>query len=233
MSLFVLQVLLFWFLLAFFSGFIVGRGLKHLIYKQETSNTTTNLLQRLKANGIFLYGEIIPNLIINEKIITYPVVNEKAIRVQAGIMAVLASISLAFAQLAQNWVLIKIISLLFFIDFFIKVIIGFRFSLFYRLSNWIVRKKEAEYVGAVQKRFAWTIGLCLATFMVYLQYIVQAKGLVPMTLCLICIVFMTLEWLAGLCVGCRLYYGLIALGIVKKPEASPICPGGICPVNIS
>jgi len=67
--------------------------------------------------------------------------------------------------------------------------------------------------------------------MIYMQYITEAKGLVAMSLCALCIVFMTLEWLFGLCVGCRLYYGLITLGIIKKPDVAPACSGEVCPIR--
>jgi hypothetical protein len=243
MSLFTVQLLLF-FMLSFFSGIILGRLIKEFICRKILNNGTKNTLSddvlkidmvgcaaTLKSNGFFHYGSIIPNLELNGEMATYEVVNEKAVRLQAGIMAVLGSIGLGNALLLHNWMPIKIIVALFFIDFFAKVVVGLKFSIFYQLSDWLVRHKEPEYVGAVQKRFAWGIGLILATIMVYLQYILESKGLVPISLCTLCIVFMTLESLFGFCIGCRLYYGLISLNIIKKPEVAPVCPGGVCPIN--
>ena len=221
-----LQLLFLLFLLVFIIGLIVGIAVKYFLC-QTVSN---NMMQSLKKNDFFLYGEIIPNLILNGQLATYQVVNEKAVRKQAGITAFLAALALSFTQLAQNWLLIKIVATLFFIDFFAKVIIGIKFSFFYQISKFLVKNKEPEYVGAVQKRFAWSIGLVLSTFMLYLQYIAEAKGIVPMSLCVMCLVFMSLEWLFGLCVGCRLYYGLISLGLIRKPDIAPACPGGVCPI---
>jgi hypothetical protein len=243
MSLFTIQLLLF-FTLSFFSGIVLGRLLKEFSCKKSQANSTENILSndvlkvdiigctiKLKSKGFFHYGVIIPNLTLNGEMATYEVVNEKAVRVQAAIMAGLGIIALANALLLNNWIPIKTVAALFFIDFFAKVIVGLKFSIFYQLSNWLVRKKDPEYVGAVQKRFAWGIGLILVTVMLYLQYIIESKGLIPLSLCTLCIVFMLLEWLFGFCIGCRLYYGLISLNIIKKPEVAPACPGGVCPIN--
>jgi len=243
MNLFTFQLLLF-FTLAFFSGVVLGRlikdfsckkirnkNMKHTASHDALKINIADCTTTLKSNGFFHYGIIIPNLELNGKMATYEVVNEKAVRIQAAIMAVLGSIGLVNALFLQNWLPIKIIAALFFIDFFAKVIIGLKFSIFYQLSNWLVRKKEAEYVGAVQKRFAWGIGLILVTVMLYLQYILESKGVIPLSLCGLCIVFMALEALFGFCIGCRLYYGLISLNIIKKPEVAPACPGGVCPIN--
>lgn len=193
--------------------------------------TRKSIGENLNEKGFFQYGIVIPDLVLNGKIANYPVVNETAVRVQAGMMTLLASFALTSSQLAQYYVPIQLVSLLFFIDFFAKVIIGLRFSPFYTISSYFVRKKQAEYVGAVQKRFAWSIGLGLATLMVYLQFIMQIRGGITTFICALCVIFMGLEWLFGLCVGCRLYYGLIALGVIKKPDVLPACPNGVCPIG--
>jgi hypothetical protein len=233
----VLQLLLF-FLLSLLSGLTLGKRLRILFNsRREKTNDdllnsrTVTLMTRLKAKGLFQYGDTIPNLTINGKPAPYEVVNEKAIRIQAGIMAVLASYSLVSTQIADNWLPIQIVSVLFFIDFFLKVVVSLRLSILYQFSQWLVRKKEPEYVGAVQKRFAWSIGLILSALMVYFQYIPAEKGIEPIILCSLCIIFTTLESLFGFCAGCKLYYGLISLHVIKKPEINPACPGGTCPIK--
>jgi hypothetical protein len=232
MYIFILELLLF-FTLSLFSGIVLGRWIKGMLYHTDNIDgitTNTKLMDRLQKKGLFRYGEIIPDLELNGKQATYEVVNEKSVRVQAGIMAVLAICALSSSQLFHYWLPIKIIITLFFIDFFTKVIIGIKFSIFYNISNWFVRKREPEYVGAVQKRFAWSIGLILATIMIYLQYVAESKGIITISLCTLCIIFMTLECLFGLCIGCKMYYTLISFDLIKKPEIAPACPGGVCPI---
>ncbi|MCA9363245.1 DUF4395 family protein [Candidatus Kaiserbacteria bacterium] len=120
------------------------------------------MFEKLKSLGFFKCGKEIPGLMIHGKAAPYPVLNERAIRAGAGIMFVLGLFAFFQAFYLREFIFIQVFVVIFFIDFFTKVIIGTKFSLISNVANWIVRKQTPEYVGAVQKRFAWTIGLVLS-----------------------------------------------------------------------
>lgn len=176
------------------------------------------------------YGKIIPNLKINGKDAPYGVVNERAVRAGAGIMLLLGLFAFSQALYVGNRLPLYVIVTLFFIDFLIKVVNGPKYSPISNIANLIVKKQKPEYTGAIQKRFAWSIGLIMATTMMILIYGFNIQGLIPFAFCSICLLFMFFETSFGICVGCKIYWGLISIGWIKEPEVAPACPGGACPI---
>lgn len=189
------------------------------------------LIQKLQTYGFFTYGKVIPGLTIYGKPAPYPVLNDRAIRAGAGIMFVLGFFSFMQAFYLREFVYLKFVVLFFFIDFLMKVVIGTRFSPVSITANWIVRNQNPEYVGAIQKRFAWSIGLVLSGTMVLLVWILGVTGPINLSICSICLTFMFLETSFGICVGCKIYNFLLAQGIMKMPEHKPACPGNVCSVE--
>jgi hypothetical protein len=186
------------------------------------------MYKKLKSFGLFQFGTTIPNLTIHGEPAPYPVVNDRAVRAGAGIMLVLGATAFAFAFFEQNFTPLKAVVVLFFLDFLAKVVIGTRFSLIAQLGEYIVHKQTPEYVGAVQKRFAWSIGLLMSFSMILLLFIFDVRGVVNLTICAICLLVMWMETSFGICMGCKLYYGLIKAKVLKAPEVRPACPGGVC-----
>lgn len=135
------------------------------------------------------------------------------------------------ALLLQNRDLLVIMVFAFFAEFFIRVFINPKFAPFYALGTLIVSKQRPDYSGAAQKRFAWSLGLGMAGAMIVVLMFFDAPRAVPLTLCSICLALFWLETSFGICVGCKMYSGLIALGLVKKPEVMPACPGGACSLD--
>ena len=131
----------------------------------------------------------------------------------------------------KEYVYLKYVVLFFFIDFLMKVVIGTRFSPISIIANWVVRAQTPEYVGAIQKRFAWSIGLVLSGTMVLLVWVLGVTGPINFSICMLCLTFMFLETSFGICVGCKMYNFLLAHGIVKMPEYKPACPGNVCAVE--
>lgn len=111
-----------------------------------------------------------------------------------------------------------------------KVVVGIKFSPMSRLANLIVANQAPEWVGAVQKRFAWSIGLALSGTMVLLLYVFEVRGLPNLTICSICLTFMFMESAFGICVGCKIYNYLLKKGIIPTPEYKPACPGNVCSI---
>ncbi len=182
----------------------------------------------LKRLGFFTYGQVIPGLTLYGKPAPYPVLNERAIRAGAGIMFALGLFAFFQAFYLQEFWYLQVFVSIFFIDFLMKVVIGTRFSPISRLANRIVRGQAPEYVGAVQKRFAWTIGLVLAGTMLVLLFGLGVQGWPNLLICGICLTFMFMESAFGICVGCKLYNLLLTLGVIPQPVYQPVCPGNVC-----
>lgn len=182
----------------------------------------------LKKFGFFTYGQVIPGLMIHGTPAPYPVLNERAVRAGAGIMFLLGFFAFMQAFYLREFIFIKIFVVVFFFDFFIKVVIGTKFSPISNLAKLIVRHQTPEYVGAIQKRFAWSIGLFLASVMMILLFVFGIQGWPNLLVCGICLTFMFFETAFGICVGCKMYNFLLSRGVISMPEYTPACPGNVC-----
>ena len=120
----------------------------------------------LRALGLGQIGVVIPNLVLQGKPAPYPVVNERAVRAGAGIAFLLGVFAFFHAFYLQDFTYLKWLLPLLWFDFLAKVILGTKFAPLSLLGEWVVRKQTPDYVGAIQKRFAWSIGLALASVMV-------------------------------------------------------------------
>jgi len=189
------------------------------------------MLETLKKYGFFTYGKVIPGLVVHGKPAPYPVLNERAIRAGAGMMFALGFFAFFQAFYLREFLYINIFVVIFFIDFFIKVIVGTKFSPVSNLANLIVRRQTPEYVGAVQKRFAWSIGLVLSGIMMVLLFGFGVQGLPNLVICGFCLTIMFMESAFGICVGCKIYNALITIGVLRQPEYKPACPGNVCSIE--
>ena len=152
------------------------------------------------------------------------VLNEREARGAAGIMLLFAMIAFMTAWFKGDFTPTKLTIVAFFIDFFIRVLINPRYSPTLIMARWMVNNQTAEYVGAPQKRFAWAIGLVLATFMIFLVVINDVRGPINMITCLVCLILLFFESAFGICVGCKLY------NLFNKEKAQ-LCPGNVCEIK--
>ena len=152
------------------------------------------------------------------------VLNEREARGAAGIMLLFAMIAFMTAWFKGDFTPTKLTIVAFFIDFFIRVLINPRFSPTLIMARWMVNNQTAEYVGAPQKRFAWSIGLVLATFMMFLVVINDVRGPINMITCLVCLILLFFESAFGICVGCKMY------NLFNKEKAQ-LCPGNVCEIK--
>lgn len=189
------------------------------------------MLAHLQKYGLFTYGKVIPGLVLHGKPAPYPVLNERAIRAGAGMMFALGFFAFFQAFYLREFLYIQIFVIVFFVDFIMKVIVGTRFSPISQLANLIVRRQEPEYVGAIQKRFAWSIGLLLSGTMLVLLFGFGVQGAPNLVICGLCLTFMFMESAFGVCVGCKMYNALLAAGIIPKPKFKPVCPGNVCAIE--
>jgi hypothetical protein len=177
------------------------------------------------------YGKIIPDLMIQGKPAPYAVVNERVIRGAAGLMFALGLGTFMYVFLTKDFTPVKILVPIFWLDFFLKSVFSPSASIFSWLAERVVHHLEPEYVGAIQKRFAWTLGLAMASVMMVVVFVLQLRGMVPFAICLTCLSLMFFESAFGICVGCRMYTWLTKKGWIKAPEIAPACPGGACSIN--
>ena len=176
----------------------------------------------------------------------YGFVNEVEIRLAAGLALIFAIIS--FYLVMFNWdfdtafYTVWIISL----DFILKFFIWPDYSIFWRIVRPFIKNKEKIWVWSVQKRFAWFIGVILSVFVIFcmlllswymettspevLYMIDQISNniannkliVLPMNpailACILCIIFMFLESVFWICVGCNMYKKLVKKWWMKKHE---------------
>ena len=118
----------------------------------------------------------------------------------------------------------KLTIVAFFIDFFIRVVVNPRYSPTLIMARWMVNNQTVEYVGAPQKRFAWGIGLGLATLMMCLVVFNDVRGPINMITCLVCLMLLFFESAFGICIGCKLF------NLFNKEKAQ-LCPGNVCEIK--
>ena len=153
-----------------------------------------------------------------------PVLNEREIRAAAGILFLIMFISIMVVILNGDFLMLKYAITIFLTDILIRVFINPKFSPTLIIGRLIVRNQVPEYVGAQQKKFAWIIGVVLATIMFILQVVVNAYSPITGIICLICLVFLFFETAFGICLGCKFY------SLFYKEKAQ-YCPGEVCDVS--
>lgn len=153
-----------------------------------------------------------------------PVLNEREIRAAAGILFLFMFVSVLLAILKGNFIMLKFAVTFFLADLLIRVVVNPKYSPSLILGRMIVRGQKPEYVGAAQKKFAWTIGIVISSSMFIILDVLNLYGPVTGFLCLVCLVFLFFETAFGICLGCAFY----PLVFRKKAQ---YCPGEACEVR--
>jgi len=163
---------------------------------------------------VFRFGE-------NVEGFDFPVLNEREVRAAAGLLFLLMIIAVMTVILTENFLLIKYAVTIFLADFLIRVFVSPHYAPTLVLGRLFVRNQTPEYVGAKQKKFAWQIGVGLAS--TFFILIVVMNGFSPITgiICFTCLIFLFFEAAFGICLGCK-FYGLF---YKEKPQR---CPGEVC-----
>lgn len=152
------------------------------------------------------------------------VLNEREIRAAAGILFLATFISLMFILFKNNFLPVKYVLIIFLADFSIRVFVNPKFSPTLILGRLIVHNQAPEYVGAQQKKFAWTIGVILSATMFVFMVVVNSYSPITGIICFICLLFLFFESAFGICLGCK-FYPVFFKGKAQK------CPGEICEVR--
>lgn len=155
---------------------------------------------------------------------TVPVLNEREIRASAGILFILMFFAWMLVIFKENFFLIKLVNTIFLTDFILRVLISPRYSPSLIIGRMIVGGQTPEYTGAAQKKFAWTIGLVLATIIFLLLVVMNSTSIITGIICQICLIFLFFESAFGICLGCKFYP-------LFHKEKTQYCPGGVCEVK--
>lgn len=177
--------------------------------------------------AIFSFGDFHEDL-------GYKVVDERVMRGSAGIMLFLGAIALVNGFVLNKFGVIPYIVGFLMINFAIGIFINPKFAPTYFIAEWMVEKQTPIYIGAIQKRFAWSLGFVLTTitFIFSLYLINDVTYFVRVCqLCIICNILLYLETAFGICVGCKLYHAAIKYKLLKEPEIKPNCMGDSCDIN--
>jgi len=163
----------------------------------------------------------------------YKTLNERAMRASAGIMFLLGIIAFINGFILQNYIVLPYISGFLMLNFIIGIFINPKFSPTLFLGRLIVRKQSPLPIGAIQKKFAWSLGLVLAgvIFGLSLMLLSDVSFFDPVCmLCLICLFLLFIETAFGICGGCQIYFLAIRLKLFKEPVEKPNCMGNACEV---
>lgn len=162
------------------------------------------------------YGEKVPGFDVR-------VINEREARAAAGILGTLGLI-IIFVGIGFNHIIAAKVYLSFlFIDFTIRMI-NPKYVPSLLLGRFVVQNQKPEYVGGLQKRFAWTIGWFISIPMVWWFVLNWDITFYKVLICVLCASLMFLESAFSICVGCIIYEA-----ITRKH--AQYCPGGVCEIR--
>ncbi len=173
------------------------------------------------------YGQTLEGLTDDGVALRAPVFNEHEVRAAAGITMACGTIAFVYAAFDKQFLPIQVVSTFFFIEFLIRVTVGLHRSPTGIVARWLMRRQEPLWVSAVPKRFAWMLGLVMSASMAVITN-VGIRGLLPKTICLICITLMWLESALGLCLGCETHAFLVRRGWARDDENFEVCAHGAC-----
>ena len=164
---------------------------------------------------------------------SFKVLEERNLRASGAFMFLLGLIAFNNVYFLQNYEVVMYVSGFLMFNFIIGIFINPKFAPTMFLGWLFVRKQTPIYIGAIQKRFAWSLGLTLATTIFILSIFLQTdvSFFEPVCLlCVICLILLFVEVAFGICIGCKLYYLAIYLKLFKAPEEKPNCMGDSCEV---
>lgn len=164
----------------------------------------------------------------------FKVVDERRMRASAGIMLLLGLIAFINGFILQEYIIIPYISGFLLVNFLIGVLINPMYAPTILLARLFTYKQSELPIGAIQKKFAWSLGTILAAVIFGLSLLLQTDvsyfNSVCM-LCLICLLLLYMETAFGICIGCKFYFLALRLKLIKKPKVQPNCMGDSCKVE--
>lgn len=153
-----------------------------------------------------------------------PVLNEREARAGAGILFAFGMISFLNAFLIHSFEFTQIFITIFMVDFTVRIFINPQYAPSLILGRLFIQNQTPEYVGASQKRFAWSIGWVLSIVMFFLVVVFEIMTPIKILICVICLILLFSETAFGICLGCIMYHFVYQ----KNPN---YCPGDVCEIR--
>src|SRR5206468_7504825 len=173
----------------------------------------------------------ISGLIVDGRELRAAVFNENEVRAAAGLTLVIGAVAFSYAYFAHLYLPLQIVASFFFAEFLIRVTMGLRYSPIGVVARMLTIGQTPEWVSAKPKRFAWTLGLGMATAMTIITNS-GIRGYLPRTMCLICLTLMWMEAALGLCLGCKIHAMMVTRGWTTKDPEFEVCAGGVCELPV-
>ncbi len=165
---------------------------------------------------------------------SFKVLDERVMRGSAALMFLIGIITFVFGFVIKNYAVLPYFSGFLMLNFLIGVVINPQLSPTVIISKLLTRKQKPLWVGAIQKHFAWSLGLALSSVIFILSILLQNDVSLFQTICLLCITCLTLLFLEmgfGICIGCKLYFLFRKIGWIKQPKENPNCAGDACEIS--
>ena len=155
------------------------------------------------------------------------VVDENQVRAAAGVTMVFGAVAFSLAYFNHRYILLQTVSTLFFVEFLARLTVGLRFSPVGLIARAMTLGQAPDWVSAKPKRFAWTLGGGMAFSMMIITNS-GVRGMLPRTICAICLTLMWMESVLGLCLGCKIHALLVRRGWAGKDAEFEVCANGEC-----
>jgi hypothetical protein len=176
------------------------------------------------------FGQRISGLTADGRELRAAVFDEHQVRAAAGLTMVMGAVAFSYAYFAHNYLPLQVVSTLFFVEFLIRVTAGIQYSPMGIIARALTLGSPPEWVSAKPKRFAWTLGLGMAFSMMIITNS-GVRGMLPRTICAICLTLLWMESVLGLCLGCKLHALLVRVGWTTRDPDFEVCAHGECAVR--
>lgn len=154
-------------------------------------------------------------------------VNEHAVRAAAGVTLVIGAVAFSLAFFEKQYIPLQVAASFFLVEFLFRTTVGIGYSPVGIVAHWMTRRYPPEWVSAGPKMFAWRLGLGMALSMTMITNS-GIRGVLPGTLCCICMTLMWMETALGLCLGCEIHARLVRRGWTTRRDESQVCAHGVC-----
>ncbi len=155
-------------------------------------------------------------------------------RGSAGVMMLVGIFAIVNGFVLRNYEVLPYLSAMLIVNFLIGLVINPKYAPSVLIAKGFIEDQSPLYIGAIQKQFAWSLGLVLTTVIFILSlFLLQDPSYFNSVciLCVICFLFLYLETAFGVCVGCSLYHYSLKIGLLKEPKERPNCMGDACSLD--
>jgi len=169
---------------------------------------------------------MLKNSNFGERVVGYemPVFNARELRAGTGILLLIGMLAFAKAFFTQDFTFANLFVTYFMIDFAMRLFIAPKFAPSLIIGHIFVQDQSPEYVGASQKKFAWSLAFAFAVTMFVVIVLMDLSSSIKMSLGTTLLILLFCEAIFGICLGCKLY--------PLFTQQASICEGDSCGIKI-